>query len=969
MVLLVLAAVALVLLLPLRGVVLSFAPPVALLAALVLFVVPGAVTVELLRVGAGFPVNVPFAFASSTGLFGLLALPHLILKWSVTSYLLVCGAVLALSLAALLFLAVCNSDRKNRVEEDASGAERWLWAPFLCLSAVAATISTIDSHVPGSDTWAYLMYAQDFLAADRLNEGISGLSRTTAMGWVLELAALSRISGADPVDIVTTYLEPALIVVALLAFYGLARTLFRNKAAALFSGCLAALLYLLQLNPNSPVPRGEFVGYLTEDKYLAHYVFLPVTLSMAALFLDERRWRHLLLYAFLCGSVLAVHYMGFALIAICVAGFGILHLTANLRDRGAWRSVGLLWSVPLVIGLPPLLYLTTLGRASLPRPGAANPEEAIAYSWFTSQERLLELDSGTYIAHPGLLLNPVMVATYLVAVPYLLWRLRRDGPAAQVPLGILLLLPLLVYVPPVTALIADATFPRLVGRLIWLLPFAAPLALGWTAWRLICYTVARFGSIATGRAVTLLSLVLVIVLAAASASPIWAGVRATDARGEVPQEQSSCTDPTFRWMSGVVEQPSVVIATPNTDSTCLSAYVAHASVLVYRGVISPDAAQATGEPMADLQRFLSAAVVDGEMLEILRRYYAYYVLLPKNSPLNLQLGHLPGIVPLDNPGERYRLYRVDREELPKPADAPPAVEMNGRVNQEEPREALELLGSALEGDEDEQFLARIAAGQARVQTGEFDLAVINYEEAIELFPDSPQAYALLADAHIAAGEERRATEVLEGAVERYPEDDALRDRLAALLVQLRDADRAVEYYRPVVEDHPDVPEYRARLGGFLAAAGDEAAAEREFERAISLNPLSVKTYLDIAAANEGAGRLREAAASYEKALEMEPESQSTSLRLGHAYYQLSVEDEGNGRYPELAEEHLRAAAESRAPEANDELRAQAYFFLGNLHRDRDHPQRAVAAYEKALEANPDLAQARTNAERLRDRGD
>ena len=85
-------------------------------------------------------------------------------------------------------------------------------------------------------------------------------------------------------------------------------------------------------------------------------------------------------------------------------------------------------------------------------------------------------------------------------------------------------------------------------------------------------------------------------------------------------------------------------------------------------------------------------------------------------------------------------------------------------------------------------------------------------------------------------------------------------------------------------------------------------------------------------------------------LEINPDVGTYHLRLGHVYYRLAASAEGNGeseRYFELAEENLRVAARPGAT-GSDATRANV-FFLGNLYRNQDRPEEAIAAYEKALE--------------------
>ncbi len=92
---------------------------------------------------------------------------------------------------------------------------------------------------PYNDLWVYLAYVRDFLDSGQLAlrepyfGEVTEVSRVQINGWLLQQAAFSRISGIDPVVLVLDYLTPTLILVALLAFYALARVLFESETAAL----------------------------------------------------------------------------------------------------------------------------------------------------------------------------------------------------------------------------------------------------------------------------------------------------------------------------------------------------------------------------------------------------------------------------------------------------------------------------------------------------------------------------------------------------------------------------------------------------------------------------------------------------------------------------------------------------------------------------------------------------------------
>src|SRR5215218_2076739 len=80
----------------------------------------------------------------------------------------------------------------------------------------------------------------------------------------------------------------------------------------------------------------------------------------------------------------------------------------------------------------------------------ATPPKVLEYTVFITESwrHIYELGDGYYIMHPWLLLNPVILGTYVFGVPFLLWRVRTSV-AAQLLLGGLGVVTVAVYVPPV----------------------------------------------------------------------------------------------------------------------------------------------------------------------------------------------------------------------------------------------------------------------------------------------------------------------------------------------------------------------------------------------------------------------------------------------------------------------------------------------------------------------------------------
>lgn len=656
-------------------------------ATLVLFLTPGSLVTRWF-LGERFPgvAALPVAFVFSAGLFGMLGVPVLVTHRGLDLYLLISGLVVA----AFLFVAAVVALIGGRPVAGTPGMEgrahRLLWLPFLASGAVLAYASRMRVPHPYNDLWVYVAYVREFLNTETLarfepyfgNE--TGASRVRINGWLLEQAAFSRVSGIDPVDLVLRYLNPTVVVLAVLSAYALMRLLLKNEAAALVAGTVYALFFLLYLGPNIFAFGGEFITRAVEDKFAARFLFLPVSLCLAAAFLEGRRLRHLLFFGFVCWSVVAVHPVGLPMIGLSVTGFGLVHLAVNWRNPAVWRAVISLGAALLSVLALPLVFVVTTGEPlSTVLKGAdinAHDPEVLANAVFVRPgwERILVLGGGYYIMHPALLLNPVIAFAYLVGLPFLFSRVR-SSLAARLLLGVLLLVTVVCFFPPLTTFVGDnVVLPGQIWRLAWPIPLAAVLTVGWMAWEGTLYA----GKALAGRGwrpdpTPFLPLALVCALAVAVAPVAGLAVnRVIDTRS-APQAATYPLDPAFRWMGDNIKEPAVVLA-PDLENTIIPAYSAQANVASLRGNLILDILPALERRVPgeierptgamDVNRFFSGPGL-AEAANIIRRYEADYLLVHANTPLDGQLLGTPGFTRLDVPGERYGLYRIDRRELPQ----------------------------------------------------------------------------------------------------------------------------------------------------------------------------------------------------------------------------------------------------------------------------------------------------------------
>src|SRR3712207_3948152 len=677
------SAGALILLGPLRFVIEAF-PLLGFLSASVLFLVPG-ILLSHWFLGEHFSgaAIVPVSFAISAGIFGLLGIPLLILHLGLGVYLLLAATVAAAFLAA----AVVRVRGGLTPEEAKDGTPShssfdWLWVPFALLSAVLVGASGAREPFFYDDIWVYLAWVREFLSTDKLAlyepyfGNKTGLSRVMIDGWLLEQAALSRASGVDPIELMLDYLAPALVVVALLAFYALARILFRSEAAALLSGCLLALFYLVNLEPSLLSFGGEFVGRLAEDKFVTRFVFLPVALALSVAFLESRKPRYLAFFALICCAVMAIHPVGIAIIGLSRAGFGLLYLALNLRRREAWAMMVAL-SVPLlaVVLFPAAIVFVATGESLAAFLSDADinshDPDVLANMVFVKpgRERIFEFGDGSYIMHPSLVLDPVVLGALLLGLPFLIRRLRRHLPA-QLLVGTLVLISIVCYVPPIATFLGDnVVVPGQLWRLAWPIPLAALLTVGWMAWEATRRAQAGLNALGIGRRVTLfLPVVLVGAMVAVAAPAVVAGAGDICRTGDV-RSRCSPAEPVFGWMRDNIREPSVVLA-PDAENTCIPAYSASANVVSLRGGLILDVLPAL-ERRAPRQIDVPQRVLDVRkffhdstpQVEILRRYEVDYVLVYANPSLSRQLENLPGITAIETPGENYSLHAVESRRL------------------------------------------------------------------------------------------------------------------------------------------------------------------------------------------------------------------------------------------------------------------------------------------------------------------
>ncbi|CAA9470596.1 MAG: Lead, cadmium, zinc and mercury transporting ATPase; Copper-translocating P-type ATPase [uncultured Rubrobacteraceae bacterium] len=660
-------------------------PGVMMLATLVLFSTPGVVIVRwFFREYFSGAALAPAAFVTSVGLFALLAVPMLILQVTLAAYLWACGITVAVCWLAAVVLTFRPERAAGGVELSDHGG--MLWVPFGALVAALAYIARITAPSYYGDVWIYLSWVREYLDGDRLASvepffgGDVGLSRARINGWLLEQTAVARVSGVDPVDLAFSYLNPALVVVAFLGFYALARILFASEGAALLSGCLYSLFFLVHLSQSRIAWGGEFVQRLPEDKLVAKFLFLPLALACAFAFLEGGAKRYFVGFTFLCCAVMAVHPIGLAIIGISMAGFAVMHLAAGPRTRAAWARISAMGLAGVAIVAVPAVLVSVFTDEPLSNALAdsdinSGDPDVLRNMIFVSPERnrIFEFADGSYMMHPSLLLDPMIATAFLIGLPFLLWRVQRSL-AARLLFGVMYVTTVVVYVPPITTFLGDnVVLPGQIWRLAWPIQLAAVLTLGWLVWTAIGYVTSWLQGLGPARYLAgVLPALLVVVLTVAVVPQARRGMESIQAHREASRTSGFYpSDPIFPWFRDEMRSPVVVLA-PDIQSARIPAYSSEANVVSRRGglvlrVLPELEKRAPGrievpQGSLDVQEFFSGTTLQ-ERVEILRRNNVDYVMVANDSQLTGVLARLSGFTPVGTPSERYALYAVDLQKL------------------------------------------------------------------------------------------------------------------------------------------------------------------------------------------------------------------------------------------------------------------------------------------------------------------
>ena len=236
-------------------------------------------------------------------------------------------------------------------------------------------------------------------------------------------------------------------------------------------------------------------------------------------------------------------------------------------------------------------------------------------------------------------------------------------------------------------------------------------------------------------------------------------------------------------------------------------------------------------------------------------------------------------------------------------------------------------------------------GSLYLRQREYKKAAAVLEKGLKIDPKMPSASALLGIALYELGDYAGAGRNLESALRANPKDNNAELFLANDLIKLGKFEQAAEHLRQLSQRQPENQEVLYLLGKVHMKLSEQALTKLN-----ALDPNSVWAHEISGEVMESMKNYDGALLEYKKALEVAPLQAGTHYHLGNAYWSLNMWD--------------AATEQFRAELANDPSNCMAQWKLGNIVLEQHgDPAAALAETQKALDACPDLMEARVDRAR------
>jgi len=246
----------------------------------------------------------------------------------------------------------------------------------------------------------------------------------------------------------------------------------------------------------------------------------------------------------------------------------------------------------------------------------------------------------------------------------------------------------------------------------------------------------------------------------------------------------------------------------------------------------------------------------------------------------------------------------------------------------------------------DNIVAQNNLGNALLDEGKVDEAILHFREARRIKPEDPKAAFNLGNALIQKGELSEGIANLTQALQFKPDYAEAHINLGSAFLKTGNIDGAIDHYQMALQIEPATPSAWNDLGYALLQRGAADKATACFRKAMQLDPAQPVTQDNIANALMQQGNVDEAIRHYQKALQLKADFPEAEYNLSTALVQKNNLNE--------AIVHFQKALQLKPDYAN------AAYNIGIALFHQDKADQAAAFFQKAIQINPDYAEAHYN---------
>jgi tetratricopeptide (TPR) repeat protein len=235
-------------------------------------------------------------------------------------------------------------------------------------------------------------------------------------------------------------------------------------------------------------------------------------------------------------------------------------------------------------------------------------------------------------------------------------------------------------------------------------------------------------------------------------------------------------------------------------------------------------------------------------------------------------------------------------------------------------------------------------GAAYLNLGEYEKAIADLDQAIELDPEYALAYNHRGAAYFSLGEYEKAIADYDRAIELDPEYAMAYNNRGYAYLNLGEYEKAIADWDQAIELDPELAMAYNNRGYAYLNLGEYEKAIADLDQAIELDPELAMAYGNRGAAYLSLGEYEKAIADCDQAIALDPELAMAYNNRGAAYLNLG--------------EYEKAIADLDQAIALDPELAMAYNNRGAAYLNLGEYEKAIADYERvlALTNNPSLRQ-------------